>query len=92
MYMLYFLFMCAGCSILDLGDPVVDGEPSVCGEGEVPLFINGGTVCYTGTTPGSTAVYHCGEGHETSRESEVIICQHDGVWKSPMTCTRQNGI
>ena len=47
-------------------------------------------MCYTGTTPGSTAVYHCGEGYGLSSESGVLVCQYNGVWNgiSP-TCQSQ---
>ena len=41
--MLKFRPLCIACSVSDLGDPAaVDGEPSVCAEGETPLFISGG--------------------------------------------------
>ena len=83
--------LCTACSVSDLGDPAaVDGDPSVCGEGETPLFINGGTVCYTGTTPGSTAVYHCGEGHEAAGE-EVLRCQATGKWNEVATVCSPTG-
>ena len=79
--MLKFRPLCIACSVSDLGDPAaVDGDPSVCAEGETPLFISGGTVCYTGTTPGSTAVYHCGEGHELVDGQKTRECQTSGEW------------
>ena len=84
--------LCTACSVSDLGDPAaVDGDPSVCGEGETPLLINGGTVCYTGTTPGSTAVYHCGEGHEAAGE-EVLRCQTTGKWNKVATVCSPTGM
>ena len=87
----FFLPLCVACNVSDLGDPAaVDGDPSVCGEGETPLFINGGTLCYTCTTPGSTAVYYCGEGYEAARE--VLRCQATGKGNSSVVCTSQDGI
>ena len=88
--MLKFRPLCIACSVSDLGDPAtVDGEPSVCGEGETPLLINGGTVCYTGTTPGSTAVYHCGERYEASSESNLVTCQQSGLWNTSLECQQK---
>ena len=37
-------------------------------------------MCYTGTTPGSTAVYHCGEGHELVDGQKTRECQTSGEW------------
>ena len=37
-------------------------------------------MCYTGTTPGSTAVYHCGEGHELVDGQKTRECQTRGEW------------
>ena len=82
-------FHFAGCSILDLGDPVVDGNPSVCVEGEVPLFINGGTVCYNGTSPGSTAVYHCGEGYEVAGNN-TRDCQSNDKWEGELPVCKES--
>ena len=75
----------ADCSESDLGDTIAttasnQAASSVCAEGETPLFISGGTVCYTGTTPGSTAVYHCGEGHELVDGQKTRECQTSGEW------------
>ena len=73
----------AACSVSDLGDTVINGNPSVCDALEIPLFIKGGTVCYNGTTPGSTAVYHCENGIEGYR---VLKCQNSGEWDNKTEC------
>ena len=60
-----------------------DGNATVCSEGETPLFISGGTVCYTGTAPGSTAVYHCNASMGyVLRGYASLTCMDDGEWSS----------
>ena len=79
-----------GCDPADLTNQNMDGNPdnSVCAKGETPLFISGGTVCYSGTTPGSTAVYHCGEGYELVGEKNTRQCKTNGNWGGATpTCT-----
>ena len=39
-----------------------------------------GVVCYTGTSPGSTAVYSASPGCALSQESRVRTCMDNGLW------------
>ena len=39
-----------------------------------------GVVCYTGTSPGSTAVYSASPGCALSQESRVQTCMDNGLW------------
>ena len=83
---------CNVSNLISLG--VTDeGNATVCSEGETPLFINGGTVCYTGTVPGSTAVYHCdtSKGYTLCGDTS-LTCEDDGKWSSTAsTCIESAG-
>ena len=39
-----------------------------------------GVVCYTGTSPDSTAVYSASPGCALSQESRVRTCMDNGLW------------
>ena len=74
----------------DLGEeeaPNVSSNAFSCGDGFSLRRVKDAAVCYSGTAPGSTAVYNClatsdgGGGGGGKRDMNTArLCKEDGTW------------
>ena len=79
------LHLTSGCDPALLGnDTQATQLMSVCGASHMPLSINNGFVCYSGTSTGSNAFYYCFDcGYNTINKSAgsfIRTCKSSGKW------------
>ena len=83
------LLLCLDCPLSDLSPSLVEME-DVCGR------VSGGggvTVCYTGYTVGSVAIYHCDNKDYTLQGEPTRECLSSGIWNGTApTCQEIGGI
>ena len=72
------------CNPKQLTDKVITKEENQCSPHYSTLEIEGGFVCYSGTTTGSTALYYCSDcGYNSLKKTHgsfLRVCGGDGQW------------
>ena len=85
-----FTFIHIACSIESLGSSLDVHLDEVCLSTDIgSVSVVNGTGCYSGTTAGSVATYHCDNGYIISSGSEQRECRSDGNWEGEIPVCKE---